>query len=409
MELRTAFVLTLVLGSPLVACTAAEEALPDTGDSGPRVDSGINSGIDSGIDSGVPSDAGAGVDAETSDGGSALDAAEGADAGAGWDDVDRLAREAVAREGVSGVGLAVYDRDDQLVFQRMYGDFAPDRRVAVASSSKWISGLVLFELVARGQLSLDDTTAEVLGWPGTNGAITLRHLLSFTSGLERDAGCTSRVRVTLAECVDEIRDAPVSAEPGVQFDYGSTHLAVAARMAEVVTGMTWNELFRELIADPLGLPNEVEYYTLPRQSLGRTNPLVAGGLRTSMDEYSKLLALEFHDGVFGGLELGTPELFEAQAREPFPGVVIANSPFQSVGLPYRYGLTAWLECDTPATGCAVLSSPGAFGWTPWVDREHGYYAILGMEGAGTSDVGVVAFSVTLAQALRPAIVEALAE
>jgi hypothetical protein len=46
---------------------------------------------------------------------------------------------------------------------------------------------------------------------------------------------------------------------------------------------------------------------------------------------------------------------------------------------FRYGLSAWLECATPAEGCHKMSSPGAFGFTPWIDRENGYYAILGME------------------------------
>lgn len=405
MELRAASVLALTFALTAVAGCAEEDTRPlaDAGESSPWADSGVGPDAEASSDA-APRDAGFG-DAGAADAGSGD--VGSVDGGERWAEVDRITRDAVLGEGIGGLGLAIYDRDDHLVFQQMYGDFAPDRRVAVASASKWISGLVLFELVARGQLSLDDTTADVLGWPGANGAITLRHLMSFTSGLQRDADCTSRVRITLAACVDEIRDAPVAAAPGVQFDYGSTHLAVAARMAEVVTGKTWNELFRELLADPLGLPAEVEYFTLPRQGLGGSNPLVAGGLRATMDEYSKLLALELHGGIFGGLEIGTPELFEAQRREPFPDVIIANSPFQSVGLPYRYGLTAWLECEAPAAGCDVLSSPGAFGWTPWIDREHGYYAIIGMEGGGTAAVGVVAFSVTLAARLRPEIIRAL--
>jgi hypothetical protein len=57
-------------------------------------------------------------------------------------------------------------------------------------------------------------------------------------------------------------------------------------------------------------------------------------------------------------------------------VIIGSTPS---ALYARYGLTAWLECATPATGCSTISSPGAFGFTPWLDRSSGYYAILGME------------------------------
>ena len=56
--------------------------------------------------------------------------------------------------------------------------------------------------------------------------------------------------------------------------------------------------------------------------------------------------------------------------------------------------------------CPVVSSPGAFGFTPWVDRTGGYYAILGME-VTESDSGIVAFAVNLAQDLKPLITQAL--
>lgn len=79
---------------------------------------------------------------------------------------------------------------------------------------------------------------------------------------------------------------------------------------------------------------------------------------------------------------------------------------QQAGYPFLYGLTAWLECDTPATGCAVISSPGAFGFTPWIDRDTGYYAIIGTLNTNSSGK-VVKASIDAAQALKPAIRTAL--
>jgi D-alanyl-D-alanine-carboxypeptidase/D-alanyl-D-alanine-endopeptidase len=321
-------------------------------------------------------------------------------------EVDRLAAAAFATAGIPGMSVAVYDRDDRRVFVKNYGDFAPDRRVAVASASKLVTGTVLLRLVDQGFLSLDSTTGAVLGWTGPKAAITLRHLLSFTSGLPPSAACTSVAGATLAECVAQIASSAPVAAPGTRYDYGSTHLHVAARMAEVVTGTTWDRVFDAQLRQPLRLPAGVAYYTLPRQTIGTTNPLVAGGLRASIDEYARLLSVTFHRGTFEGQRLAAEALFDAQAREPYPGVVVGTSPIAQLGLPYRYGLAAWLECTTPATGCATLSSPGAFGWTPWVDRDAGYYAIIGME-ISESASGVVAFSVDLAQRLKPEIRRAL--
>jgi CubicO group peptidase (beta-lactamase class C family) len=310
------------------------------------------------------------------------------------------------------LAFAVWDERGALRFDVSSGAFMLDTRVAIASASKYASGLVLFELIRRGDLTLASTTGDVLGWTGPNAAITLEQLLSFTSGLPPEDPCTRVARSTLAACVSSIEVALAEAPPATRFDYGSTHLHVAARMAEVATGQTWQALFDEVLARPLGLSADALYFTFPRQALGRLNPLVAGGLRMTMNEYAPLLQLGLQRGVFGDVSVGTPEVFDAQRREPFDVTITrASSPLLALGFPFHYGLTAWLECDTPRTGCERASSPGAFGFTPWFDREAGYVAIIGMEvGPSTMDVpnGAVGFAVELEQTLQPLIREALA-
>ena len=322
-------------------------------------------------------------------------------------DVDRAAGAAFSAQGISGMGLAIYDANGVKRFEKMYGTYSADQRVAIASSSKMVAGLVLMRLVDQGFLTLDSTTSAVLGWTGPQGAITLRQLLSFTSGLEREAACTLLAGITLADCVAIISQQGLVAPPGTRFDYGSTHLQVAARMAEVSTGATWANLFATQLKTPLGLTSpDLAWYTAPRQAVGTSNPLVAGGIRATMNEYAKFLALDFNRGVYQGNRLIGDALFTAQSTEPYPNAVIGNSPFANAGINFHYGLAAWLECAPPASNCAVLSSPGAFGFTPWFDRDGGYYAILGME-VTESQSGVVAFAVNLAQDLKPLIRTAL--
>jgi hypothetical protein len=151
----------------------------------------------------------------------------------------------------------------------------------------------------------------------------------------------------------------------------------------------------------------MRYFTYPRQSLGQINPLVAGGLRTSMNEYASILRLVYDKGRWNGSALLPTTLFDLQTIEPFPNLTIGNSPAQALGFPIRYGLAAWLECTTPQAGCQSISSPGAFGFTPWIDRQSGYYAILGMELSSNSN-GIVSFAMTLKEQLRPLIVSAMA-
>lgn len=302
------------------------------------------------------------------------------------------------------MGLVVFDSSDVRRFEYSVNGFSSDTRVSLASASKMVSTATIFEAVRQGSLTLDSTTSAVLGWSGDAGAITLRHLLSFTSGLDIEAGCTLRANTTLEQCAADIGAAPLVAPPGTRFDYGSTHLTVAGRMVEVATGQKWNDFFEAKVRVPLGLPLGVTYFTAPRSMVGRDNPLLAGGLRASMNEYAKILAVIFHKGQTSRLTLGTPALFDAQAIEPFPNVVVGLSPAQRIGFNFRYGLGAWLECNTPATGCQTIASAGAFGFTPWVARGKGYYAILGME---QPDPGSGAYSIPLEQALQPLIEAAL--
>lgn len=319
--------------------------------------------------------------------------------------VDAAARAAYEEHDIPGMGLAIYDRSGALVFRQMYGDFNADRRVAIASASKMVAGAIIFRLIDAGYLSLDSTTAEVLGWSGDKGAITLRHLLSFTSGLPPEHVCTIQINIDLADCVDVIEQQSLVATPGTLFEYGSTHLHVAARMAEIQVGAAWNDIFRTQLSDPLNLAG-VEFYTFPRQGQGTTNPLIAGGMRASMNEYARILQLVFDKGVWQSATLIESQLFDLQTREPYPDATVRSTPRPQLTDSSHYGLTAWLECTTPAEGCAQLSSPGAFGFTPWIDREAGYFAILGME-LDRSDSGVVGFAVDLKQALAPLIIEAL--
>ncbi len=317
--------------------------------------------------------------------------------------VDAAARAAFEAERLNGMGLSIYDRDGRKVFERMYGTFSADRRVAIASASKIVSGTTILRLVDQGFLSLDSTTAAVLGWTDEKGAITLRHLLSFTSGLAPEHLCSYIANTTLADCVQTIAATDLIAPPGTQFDYGSTHLHVAARMAEVATGRPWNDIFAQQLRSPLGLPTDIVYYTNPKQPVATTNPLPAGGLRITMNEYARILQFIFDKGKWQGSSLLAAHFFDLQATAPFPNATIRTTPAQ---LPLRYGLTAWLECDTPADGCASISSPGVFGFTPWLDREHGYFAILGMEIPAEDNRGM---AVEIERTLKPLIEAAIAK
>jgi len=221
--------------------------------------------------------------------------------------------------------------------------------------------------------------------------------------------------ITLAECVETIRQSATPAKhlAGVHFNYGGSHHQVAARMAEVASGKTWNQLFTEYFAVPLGLDQMVNFYTSAwgqNFQHGIKNPRVAGGFYASINDFAPLLAIVFHYGQYRQQSFISSNSINQMGREPNPNATIGLSPMARYAKPpFRYGLSAWLECDTPATGCNSVSSPGAFGFIPWVDRDQGYYAMIGMyQLAAASDTRGFDFAARLAQKLKPEINRAMA-
>jgi CubicO group peptidase (beta-lactamase class C family) len=317
--------------------------------------------------------------------------------------IDQLVDTHRTQRNLPGVGLAIYDRNGTKVHEYMSGTITGDTRLPIASASKLVSGVTLFRLIEANYLTLDTRTGPVLGWQGANAGITLRHLLSFTSGLEPDALCNYMASITLRDCANSLEQQPLVAPPGTRFDYGSSHLAVAATMAEQLTGQGWNSLFQTWLAQPLGISADAIYYANPVNAQGTANPLPAGGLRMTMNEYARVLRVVFDRGTLNGSPFISASLFVEQGRLQYPNATVGNSPLPA-GPGLRYGLTAWLDCDTPASGCNRISSPGAFGFTPWVDRDAGYYAVLGMYDSQNGGTGV---AVQLEPALQPLIVEAM--
>lgn len=321
--------------------------------------------------------------------------------------VDAVLERALASNdrGIPGLSLQVWDADGVEVHRAVVGDFDIEARIPVASASKLITSLVLLRLIDRGVLSPQSTTREVLRWGGE--PITLDELNSFVSGLPVDATCTSQLRIDLQDCAATIGEAERVARPGERVDYGSTHQHAAGAMAEVVSGKTWNTLFRDEIALPLGLEDEgLVYVTYPRWGTGTTNPLVAGGLLATPEEYGVMLRLILADGTHDGelvLQPGSVDrVFENRHTGAEPGPVLAALGAED----WRYGYGSWLECSGPVPSCDVINSAGAFGMVPWVDRAHGYTALLSMQAGAP---GASRFSIPLEQELQPLIVEALGQ
>lgn len=274
-----------------------------------------------------------------------------------------------------------------VVYSQGFGGFTNATPTLVASASKWVTSTVLLRLVQAGAFphGLDTQAKELLvdgsgqPWSGNMGDITLRQLLSFTSGISGDDPASEGLLMTLKAAVDQIYadEAATAAVPGSYFHYGSTHMRIAARMAEVATGKTWSQLFAAQLHDPWGWSNVSIY------SGGGPNPNPAGGLKCTGMEYMRFLLMQLRNGQDGSTAYLSPALITAQRTDGYgPATTLSYSPyFDRLGKTYHYALGNWLETQggggpTPTDPVVRYSSTGTFGWAPWVAADGVYGGII---------------------------------
>lgn len=258
-----------------------------------------------------------------------------------------------------------------------------------ASTSKWISGLIIMRAIESAALGITEKPQDRIGsWPITNSSslynLTLAQLLSFSSGLTSEPGCVNLEASNFATCVNQIgsTNAANSVTPGSEFYYASTHLQVAGQMVIAAKSMAnWQAVFDEFKTQTSLFPSSA--YDLPSS----TNPRLAGGMHWTASEY-----LSFLRKLAGGDLLGTSAM-STYLQDRTNGLTITYSPVSSVmSEEWHYGMGYWHECQNSTWNCqaaARISSPGAYGSYPFWDRTNGYIGILARQGSlGTYPYGI---------------------
>ncbi|MDW8395855.1 MAG: serine hydrolase domain-containing protein [Anaerolineae bacterium] len=271
--------------------------------------------------------------------------------------------------------VLVLVKDGQIGYARAFGGYTLDRRVPVASAAKWVSGAIFARLLEQGVLHLDDQVGDYLeAFSGEKAKLTLRQLLAHTSGLPtRESPCLRRGDISLQACAAEIAQMPLESRPGTAFAYGENSFQVAGAMAEVATGQPWAQLFETLIAQPIGMVSS-DYEGMTRSPFAPTNPRIGSGLRTTAMDYAGFLTMLLNDGSFGGRQVLQPTTVKLIGEDHTFGARVRASP--NLHSAAGYGLGCWREESDQNAHAVTLSSPGAFGCFPWLDRARGVAGIL---------------------------------
>jgi CubicO group peptidase (beta-lactamase class C family) len=264
-------------------------------------------------------------------------------------------------------------KGEQVLYERYFGTYTAQTVVPIASATKLLSAATVMTLVDAGRLDLDAPVSVTLSaFTDAKGGMTLRQMFSHTSGLPGglDYPVLADKTITLAQAVDQIACCiPLAAAPGAQFAYGGLSMQVGGRVAEVSDGRLWDALFAQRLARPLGMTH-TDY-----DGFGPTdNPRIAGGARSTLDDYGRLLEMLLAKGSFRGSRILSAAAVTELWKDQTFGVPIAYAPVGFEGL--RYGLGAWRNLVTPQGEALRVSSPGAFGFTPWLDLDLGSYGIF---------------------------------
>jgi CubicO group peptidase (beta-lactamase class C family) len=309
-----------------------------------------------------------------------------------------------AAPAAGGMALVVV-KDGKVVESAGYAKFGPGTVVDVGSASRWLAAAAMMTLVDEGMLVLDDPVATYLPeFSGDKAAITVRQLWSHDSGLPVTDASISDRSLTLEECVRRIATGPVSSPPGTVVSDGSVSIQVGARVCEVISGMTWQEFFRVRLAGPLGMAST----TFDLMGFNR-NPDVAGGARSTAEDYAQFLTMLLQDGVWSGKRILSQEAVSQMEQDQAPASTIFSTPYSTVTslLPStsgaRPGLGMWREEAELVTGTLLIAScPGTYGFTPWIDYKLNLAGVLSMQ----YDLGKAAYAIMRVRQIVPQVIAA---
>ena len=179
------------------------------------------------------------------------------------DAIDKLANETLTKTGVPSASIAVV-KDGQVVYVKAYGDAridpktpaAPEMRYSIGSISKQFTATAILLLQEQGKLSLDDKVSKFIPDLTRANEVTIRQLLSHTSGYQ-DYWPQDYVMPMMLEPVkaQKILDLwarkALDFDPGTKWQYSNTNYVIAGLIVEKASGMPLLQFLSEKVFTPL--------------------------------------------------------------------------------------------------------------------------------------------------------------
>jgi CubicO group peptidase (beta-lactamase class C family) len=337
--------------------------------------------------------------------------------------VGQAMQDMAAKQEIAGAVTMVVTKDRVLHLETSgFADvatkrpMAPDTLFWIASMTKPITGVAVLMLQDEGKLTVADPVAKYLPEfgslktpSGKPADLTITQILTHTSGLGEAAGAAAQSAKTLADLVPLWLAAPMQYEPGEKWKYTQSGINAAARIVEVVSGMTFDVFVQKRIFDPLGMTSTTFYPTAeqrarlatayakskatgaleavpPRADYGPRDrpPQGNGGLYSTATDYARFSQMLLNGGTFDGrryLPEAAMKLLTTPLTAELPTGFLQTETYGNRGANYGWGIATCI-LRTPHEGVGAMLSPGSYGhggaWgtQAWIDPVKGVAYIL---------------------------------
>lgn len=354
-------------------------------------------------------------------------------------DVQKLAglrermQKFIDQKDVSGVVALVGTKDRVAIVESLgYRDLAakvlmqPDTMFRIASMTKPITAIAIMQCVDDGKLSVDDPvekhlpefrgqmivaerTADTVVLKKPSRPITIRDLLTHTSGLPGMppgglGDLYSKRDRTLAEGVLVYSQQPLQFEPGTKWAYCNAGIDTLGRIVEVVSGQSFETFLEQCLFKPLGM-NDTSFYPTAEQlkraaivyekkdgellaverplignPVGAKFPIPAGGLFSTAGDLAKLYQFMLHRGTIADKRLLSESSVATMTKLQTGDLKGGFTPGGGFGFGWAVvrepqGVTEMLSPGTYGHG-------GAFGTQGWIDPVQEVFVVLLIQRSG---------------------------
>jgi D-alanyl-D-alanine carboxypeptidase len=178
------------------------------------------------------------------------------------DKVDDLVAAEMQKQHIPGLSIAIV-KDGKVIKAKGYGlanietntPASPETVYKIASVSKQFIATGIMLLVQDGKLSIEDKISKYLeGTPPTWKEITIRHLLTHTSGIPREAPGFDPLKIQPnADVIKTSYPLPLRFTPGEKWEYCNVGYFALAEIIRKVSGKPWTDFLADRVFNPVGL------------------------------------------------------------------------------------------------------------------------------------------------------------